>query len=320
VLVHTNRLDNAKAMLQEALQLDPRSALANEGMGMLFARLQNMAQAEKYFAAAAELDSKSFLANYYAAHAAYGRGDQDLVERYLRKALSINPGFAPACTMLAHHLAAQQERLPEALELSRKAAALEPANLSHRLNIGRILLAMNKEKEASALAERILAVAKTDADRAEAQSLLLNIKQRRDLRIEAERRTEIFKAEQKKLEERRLRDRELDEQLRAQSEARVPAAKPAPVKTGAAMKAAGLIRSVKCDYPAIMDVVLDSNGKLKKLRADNYYQVQYWAVGTAGKSGFEPCDELEGKRVEIEFLSVTGQEYSGLIKTVAIDK
>ena len=69
-----------------------------------------------------------------------------------------------------------------------------------------------------------------------------------------------------------------------------------------------------------MDLVLDSNGKLQKLRAENYYQVQYWAVDAPGKTGFEPCDELEGKRVEIEFLSVSGQEYSGLIRTVAIQK
>jgi hypothetical protein len=35
---------------------------------------------------------------------------------------------------------------------------------------------------------------------------------------------------------------------------------------------------------------------------------------------FQPCGELQGKRVEIEFLSVSGQEFSGLVKTVAIQK
>ena len=65
-------------------------------MGILYTRLQNQEQAEKYFAAAAELDSRSFLANYYAAHAAFGRGNSALVENYLRKALAINPDFVPA--------------------------------------------------------------------------------------------------------------------------------------------------------------------------------------------------------------------------------
>lgn len=315
VLVHVDRLDEAKAMLEQALQLDSRSAPANEGMGLLFMRRQDREQAEKYFIAAAELDSKSFLAHYYAAHAAYERGDEALVESYLRKALAINPQFAPACRTLSEHLARKRESLPEALEFARKAASLEPSNLSHRINIGRILITMGKEDEAYVWAERTLAIARTDADRSGAESLLFLIKQRRDRALEQKQRAEPM------MEERKNRDKGMEAQLQTPIETRQPAAATAaPIKTGPAAKARGLIRSVKCDYPAIMDVVLDSNGKLQKFRAENYYQVQYWAVGAAGKNGFEPCQELEGKRVEIEFLSVSGQEFSGLIKTVAIEK
>ena len=54
------------------------------------------------------------------------------------------------------------------------------------------------------------------------------------------------------------------------------------------------------------------------LRADNYFTVKYWAVGSKGKTGFQPCEELKGKKVGIEYLSVTGQDYSGLIQTVEI--
>jgi hypothetical protein len=210
--------------------------------------------------------------------------------------------------------------LPEALELARKAASLEPADLSHRINIGRILLMMDKDNEAYATAVQVMAIAKSDADRGEAESLLFAINKRRETSIEENRRAEAIKQEFKKMEEGRARDKELEEQIRAQAAMRQEAAAPAPVKTGAALKASGIIRSVKCDYPAVMDVVLDENGKLQKLHADNYYQVEYWAVGSSGKNGFEPCDELAGSRVEIEFLTVAGQDYSGLIKTVAITK
>lgn len=50
------------------------------------------------------------------------------------------------------------------------------------------------------------------------------------------------------------------------------------------------------------------------------YRVQYWAVRAPGKSGLEPCEELEGKRVGREFLSVSGQELSGLIQAFAINE
>ena len=70
----------------------------------------------------------------------------------------------------------------------------------------------------------------------------------------------------------------------------------------------------------MMDVLLDSGGKQISLRTENYYDIQYWAVDAPGKSGFRPCRELQGKQVEVGFLSVLDQEFSGLIKTVAIQK
>jgi tetratricopeptide (TPR) repeat protein len=319
-LVHVGRTDEAKTMLEQALRLDARSALANEGMGILYSRLQNQELAEKYFATAAELDSTSFLANYYAAHAAYTHRDPARVENYLRKALAINPNFVPAYQNLSEHLINQKEKLPEALQLSQKAALLEPAKLDHQINIARVLILMERDDEANALAERILAIASKDAEVSEARYLLSRIREKRNRKDEEIERAAALKEALAQREERKLRDQELEEQIRKQDAARPQEPKAEPIKTGAARKVKGLIRSIQCDFPAVMDVILDSNGKIQKLRAKNYYQVQYWAVGAPGKNGFDPCEELEGKRVEIEFLSVSGQEFSGVIQTVAIDK
>ncbi len=320
VLLHSGRLDEAEAMFEQALQLDPRGPLANEGMGLLFMILGNREQAAKYFALAAELDSRSFLAHYFAAQAAYEGGDHAKAETYLRRSLAINPRFVPACRTLSQLLMMQQGKLAEALEFAKTAAGLEPADLSHRINVSRILIMMGKEDEAYALAERLLAIARTEPERREAESLLFLIKDRKDRLPEEKRGAEVLEEGIQATEGRDHEDNEKRGQLDTQAETWRQAAKASAVKTGPSIKAHGLIRSVKCDYPAIMDLVLESNGTLHKLRAENYYEVRYWAVGAPGKSGFEPCEELEGKRVEIEFLRVSGQEYSGLIKTVAIEK
>ena len=321
VLVQVDRMEDARAMLEQALQLDRANALANEGMGMLYVRLKDQEKAGKYFAAAADLDSKSYLANYYAAYAALEHGDPAVVEAYLRKALAINPGFVPAIRVLSEQLAAQREKLPEALELSRKAAALEPADMSLRILVASILAAMGRNDEAASLAGKVVALAREKVDRDAAQELLSRIQEHRERLLQAQQRAEERKDEIRKMEERRQRDRDLEAQLQAQrAEPRGQGAQAAPVRTGSAQKTTGLIRSVQCDYPAVMDLVLDSGGRLQKLRAQNYYQVQYWAVDAAGRTEFEPCDELEGKSVEIEFLIVSGQEYSGLIRAVAIQK
>jgi len=49
-------------------------------------------------------------------------------------------------------------------------------------------------------------------------------------------------------------------------------------------------------------------------------QVRYRREDSSDMSGFEPCRELEGKRVRIEYLSVAGREYSGVILTVVLEK
>jgi tetratricopeptide (TPR) repeat protein len=177
VLVYGGRLDDAKTMLDQALQLDPRSAVANEGQGSLYWRQHDLEQAKNYFAAAAELDSKSFLAQYFAAQLAYER-DQDYgaAEDYLRKAIALNPNFGRAFAMLYQILMNQEAKLPEAFEVCKKAAELEPFEMNHRLNIGRILIRLHRCDEAQSHAEHLRATSRTDAERTQAESLLSMVK------------------------------------------------------------------------------------------------------------------------------------------------
>jgi tetratricopeptide (TPR) repeat protein len=310
VLVQANRLDDAKPMLEQSLQLDSHSALANEGMGLLFMLRQQREQAMKYFSAAAESDSKNLLSHFYAAQLAWEHGDLTASESHLRKAVAINPSFLPACKNLSQLLMNQTEKQQEALELAQKVADLEPAEMSNRIQIGRILISMEKYDEASRLAKNLLALARNDADRREVETLLDLIKTRQEMIHNEQRRAEAVKEQ----------IRQIEEQRQAEVETRPQRANEEPIKTGPAGKVGGIIRSVKCGYPAVMDIVIENNGDRRKLRAQNYFQVQYWAVDAPGKTDFQPCEELEGKRVQIEFLSVSGQEFSGLIKTVAIEK
>ncbi len=321
VLVHTDRLDDAKAMLEKALRLDRRNAHANEGMGFLYMKLEDPDLADKYFLEAAKLDSKRYLAQYYAAFYIYRRSDDyAAAEVYLRKALEINPSFAPACDLLSCVLASQTTRLPEALVLARKAATLEPAELRHRINIGTILANMGRYDEARALAERILPVARTPEEQSNINSLLLLIKNQQERILEAQQREAALQAEQRKLEEQRRKDEAAERKYRAEEASPKQDVAAAPKKTGPTARLKGLVRSVKCSGSATMDIELNSRGKLHKLQADNYYRVQYWAMELKGQSDFQPCRDLQGKQVEVEFLSVSGQAYSGLIKTIAIEK
>ena len=175
LLIYADRLEEARAMLEQALEKNPRSAVANQAMGSLYLSLRDKQQAQKYFSVAADLDSQSYLAQFFAAQMAYERhGDYEAAEKYLRKAIDINPRFAPAFRMLSQTLMMKSDRemAPEALELALKASRLEPSDLNHNINVGKILMAMNKYADAYSLGHRILASARTEADREKAESFL----------------------------------------------------------------------------------------------------------------------------------------------------
>jgi tetratricopeptide (TPR) repeat protein len=323
-LIASGRLEDAKAMLAQALQLDARNADANEGMGLACLRLKDPDLARKHFSEAVQLNSKSFLAYFYAAQSEYEQGTgYETVEKYLRKAIEINPNFAPAYNLLAGTLMRQDNRLPEALEMGIQAVKLEPAELRYRLNVCQILISMKKYEEASRIAAQVLNSADSDGEKELAQSVLSQINTRKEMELEARQREEEHR---RQVEEFNARARKI-EAARAEhpgeatpiqsAQANTPAP---PLKTGPRGQTSGVIKAVLCSDPAILDIVLESNGKQQKFRAENYYNVQFEAIGAPGKTGFEPCVELQGKTVKIEFQSVIGQEFSGLILKCGIMK
>lgn len=325
-LTMAGRLDDARITLEQALQVDSKSADANEGMGLLSLRLNSLDQAQKYFLAAAQLDAKSFLAQFYAGRAEYqSGGDYKATEAYLRKAIELNPNYAPAYSLLAVTLLRENERLPEALELGLQATKLEPAELRHWLNVCQILATMGRYDEASQIASDVAKAAESERDRNMAQSIISEITTRREWALEARRREEAWQKQAQEREERRGKDAEAVKQLQpdlAQSEqANRPAkASAAPIKRGPAGKITGVVKSVKCDYPAIMDLVLESGGRQQTFRAENYYTVRYESIDGPGKAGFEPCEDLKGKTVQLDFQSVSGQGFSGFIQRCGIKK
>jgi hypothetical protein len=224
--------------------------------------------------------------------------------------------------MLAYVLTAQEAKLPEALELARKMAFLEPDQPRHRILIGKILFELDRNEEAQAAAEQLLAQALTEGERRQAESLLFRLKQRQDKVLQDNRKMEILQEQLRLVEEQRRKDRELEEQIRSDAAMRRLNAELKKIKAGPARRAMGIIQSVLCSEPAIMDLVLDTRGRQNayKLRAENFYKVQYWIVGPHGMIGFQPCADLKGKDAIIKFLSVSGQEYAGLIQSIEFAK
>src|SRR5206468_11138392 len=80
------------------------------------------------------------------------------VESSLRRAIQINPTFAPAYDALAIFLAMRRQDLDEARMLELRAISLDPSNVQYLVNSGGILLALGRVDDAVRVGEHALKV------------------------------------------------------------------------------------------------------------------------------------------------------------------
>ncbi len=164
--LQTQRPKEARASIDEALQADPKLALAHEAGGLIAYQQRDYPAAEKEFARAIELSPNSYVSYFFAAQARLRGGRTEFEEfpeiaRYLEKAMELNPQFAPAYATLANFYAMRLETRDNALAMAKKAIDLEPGNLNYTTSYGFVLLNMGKLQAAKALSARIKAAART---------------------------------------------------------------------------------------------------------------------------------------------------------------
>jgi predicted Zn-dependent protease len=119
VLVFNDRKPEAETLLQTTLRDAPQSALAHETMGSRKFREGDIPAARKWYGEAVQLNSQSFLAQYYSAVLAMQSGDTthpDAIESSLKLSIQLNPKFAESydARALLCRAAHQAERGPPA--------------------------------------------------------------------------------------------------------------------------------------------------------------------------------------------------------------
>ncbi len=118
--IQTQRAKEAHAATEEALQADPKLALAHEAKGLIAYRDGDYATAEKEFARSLELSPTSYVSYFFEAQARLRGGKTEYEELpeitgYLEKAMALNPQFAPAYATLANFYAVHPETRDKAL-------------------------------------------------------------------------------------------------------------------------------------------------------------------------------------------------------------
>jgi tetratricopeptide (TPR) repeat protein len=336
-LAQTQRPKEARALLELALNLNPKSAQAAEAMGMLFYAEKNFVEAEKWFAKAVESDSRSFMAHYLHARLLIRertiRKEDERVENGLLKSIALNPNFPWSHSLLAFYLSSYTKRYEEAFQAARKAIALDPGNANHYVQAGQALMRMERADEALAYSQRAMQVARNASEQSAAFGLNASIQQFRAYLSERKRYEEERAAYEKEREESlrafETEKKRREEEIRAQEEAASKAAK-APGKAGkrppttsraGGPKASleGTIAGASCPAPPALVLTLAIGEKEYKFRTENYFKMDVMSLGWTAPANFQPCSDMpKGRRARVEFTPSPGSEFFGILHLVEI--
>lgn len=311
--VHSNRLERAQPVLQEAAQADPNLAFAHEALGYYHYRQHEVSQADAEIQQAIKLGAAGFAPQYLHGILLIQQGNMDKenaeeAKKSLEKAIQLNPLFAPAFEGLSQACARFPELQKEAVNAAIKAVQLDPGQHVYAINLTYLLLNSARYAEARTMAQRILASAQSPGEKEVANNLLSNIQQ-----------AEKWSAQKQSMEA--ASGASGDSPPQNSVVIAKPNATSQPQLTSdpqiqlhhRSLAADGPVTSAEC--PSKSEVFLNvniGNGPVTFHAADMGKISVTWANGTSEPSK-DTCSQWKGRRVKVWFSPTSGKEYAGEI-------
>jgi tetratricopeptide (TPR) repeat protein len=161
--------EDAEDKLDEALMSEPSLAEAEQDLGFLMLRRDNLDDAQKHFDHAAQLDPRDSLNFYGQGLVAVAQSGKGIVPAsaavYFEKSVALNPDFAPAWSDLAKVYTERPETQQKGLAAARRATALAPGEGRYQAQVAALQDLVDHPEEARRIAAR---AAEAAADRASA--------------------------------------------------------------------------------------------------------------------------------------------------------
>jgi len=290
-LAYNDRTADARALLDHVLQEDPNNVSAQETLGFMEFRQGHLEEARQRYAKAVQFDSQNFLALYYFAAISINdptaAADETQIESSLRTAIKLNPSFAPTYDRLAVFLGMRRRNLAEARMMGLTAVSLEPANVGYRVNIANLLIAMGNGKAAIDVLRAAAKLAKTPQETQTVDNFLTN--------------AQAYAAAQENRQASDEGKAGLEQDGTAGSEPPHLVRRKEFVSSGPHRFVVGLLTGVHCDAPNL-DLSVSSGAKTLALHSDNYYKLQFTALGLQPTADLKPCSDLENRPAKVEYV------------------
>ena len=189
LLYHIHRYEDAKAILEQALALDPKLPMAHASLGMVFMEQRKIPEAKAHLEQAIAENSSNYLSHYYYALALSREvmTEGQPVSRFpadtartmraeLRRAIELKPGFPDSYRLLAFINLVTGEELDDSIGLIKRGVALSPGNEDFLFVLAQLYMRIQDFVEARKVVEPLAANGSNPRIRADSQSLLVSIK------------------------------------------------------------------------------------------------------------------------------------------------
>jgi len=290
VFLVRGRFDEARPMLEDAVNSNPGLAPAHQYLGIIDFFTGKHEEALAELSKAIALDPSSGMPRYLRAYLELRAGPEDDTSQTaddLRAAIKAMPNFAPPYSMLAVVLARDSATRDEALQMAQKAVSMEPASAEFQLNLGQVYASLGKFSDAHMAGLRALEWARTPDGKARAKAFL---------------------------------DEEKAAQLAAASEraTTVDVLNSLPPATSGPRKyvtVTGIASNVNCTDGLKLDVTNPQG--VSHLRIAPGTSVSISIPGDTHGSA-SPCQTLSGKTVNATYLAESGNELSGDLESLSV--
>ena len=337
------QFEQAELDLAQSARLDPKLALAQRNMALLHLLQDDRAAALTSLSAAISLDPQDPTTHFLRAQLSFNgssRSDPQ-IEDDLGQAIALKRDFAKADALLAVCLAANNEKLPEALTLVQKAISLEPANFDFQLARAQVLLRLSRYDDAEAVGRSLRANATDPRVREEADQILTYVAEARDYDArERQRQKEsaaranalaasqaqqaVARSDQIAARTDEAPSESVDPLRNKVSDGGPPAADPkAPVlkHRDGSTDVIGLVIQVQCNGNE-MDVTAKISGRQAPLlfHAKDRTRIGYTSNVSTIHNDIEPCSELRGHTAKIVFTPSAVKWLDGDLVHIEVEK
>lgn len=313
-LEHTGHGKDAKTMLKEAIEQQPRLAAAYSTLGMYDFQQHDNDAAQKEFEQALQLDPGDFRSYYYLAEILYRRigyreESTPQIIKHLENLIQINPDFAPAYAFLSVAYRQQKEMKEKALAAGIQAAKLDPIQIAYVADIGDALLALDRDKDAQLIGEKLSKRARTPYEKAVAENFNRRLTRHEETKAKGPAKDtgdNMVAAERAGISE------EPDENAQPVGTEKPPVSEPAQQ----AGSEEGLIREAHCDAALGATVKFAILGDTLLLVVPDLAKIAYRSNGKEATLAEIPCSGWNNRKARITFVSAKDKKFKGEITSI----